>query len=163
MIKSSKPKKQRFFRFNAPMHARQHFVHAHLDKALKAKLNIKRRAVQISRGDTVKVVSGSKKGSTGKVTRVSLRTGRITIDTLMKKNAKGKEFNIPINASNVYITDLNLSDKVRAAKLRLAQQKEKVKTTSIGASAVVDTNINIKEKKDTEKIQAENANVILNK
>ncbi len=53
-------------------------------------------------------MAGSKKGTTGKVTRVNLRTGKIKIDTLMKKNAKGKEFNIPISANNVYITELNL-------------------------------------------------------
>ena len=58
------------------MHTRQHFVHSHIDKALQAKLNIKKRAVQISKGDTVKVMAGSKKGNTGKVTRVNLRTGK---------------------------------------------------------------------------------------
>ena len=123
MIASSKPRKQRFFRFNAPMHVRQHFLHSHLDKSLRSKLNIKRKSVQISKGDTVKVMSGSKKGTTGKVTKVSLRTGRVFIDTLVKKSSRGKEFNIGINASNVYITDLNLSDKLRAAKLKVAQQK----------------------------------------
>jgi large subunit ribosomal protein L24 len=149
MIKSSKPRKQRFFRYNAPMHARQHFVHSHIDKALRAKLGIKRRSVQISKGDTVKIMAGSKKGTTGKVIRVSLRTGRISIDSLVKKTAKGKEFNVPVSASCVYITELNLSDKLRAAKLKLAQQKEQkaVRTANIGASAVVDTNIDVKEKK----------------
>ncbi len=158
MIKSSKPRKQRRFRFNAPMHVRQHFVHSHLDKALRAKLGIKRRSVQISKGDTVKVMAGSKKGTTGKVIRVSLRTGRINIDSLVKKTAKGKEFNVPLSASNVYITDLNLSDKVRAAKLKLAQQKQQqaVKTANIGASAVVDTNIEVKEKKAQVSAQANN-------
>lgn len=146
MIKSSKPRKQRFFRYNAPMHARQHFVHSHIDKALRAKLGIKRRSVQISKGDTVKIMAGSKKGTTGKVIRVSLRTGRISIDSLVKKTAKGKEFNVPVSASCVYITELNLSDKLRAAKLKLAQQKA-VRTTNIGASAIVDTNIDVKEKK----------------
>ncbi len=147
MIKSSKPRKQRFFRYNAPMHVRQHFVHSHIDKSLKAKLGIKRRSVQISKGDTVKVMAGSKKGTSGKVLSVSLRTGKIRIDSLVKKTAKGKEFNIPISASCVYITDLNLSDKMRAAKLKVAQQKQPVKTSNIGASAVVDTNIDVKEPK----------------
>ena len=145
MIKSSKPKKQRFFRFNAPMHVRQHFVHAHLDKSIRTKLGIKKRAVQISKGDTIKIMAGSKKGTTGKVTSVNLRTGRIGIDSLMKKNARGKEFSVMISTNNVYITDLNLSDKRRAAKLRVAQQKQQqsVRTSNIGASAVVDTNINV--------------------
>ncbi len=127
MIESSQPRKQRFFRFNAPMHVRQHFLHSHVDKVLKAKLNLKKSSIQISKGDTVKVMSGSKRGTTGKVTRVNLRTGKIMIDSLTKKNSRGKEFNVPINASNVYITDLNLTDKYRAAKLKVAQQKKVAK------------------------------------
>ncbi|MCL5675127.1 MAG: 60S ribosomal protein L26, partial [Candidatus Marsarchaeota archaeon] len=38
MISSSKPRKQRWFRFNAPNHVRQKFASAHLSKELKAKL-----------------------------------------------------------------------------------------------------------------------------
>ena len=79
MIRSAKPREQRWFRFNAPMHARQHFLHVHVDKALREKLKIKQRAVQLSRGDTVKVVSGGRRGLSGKVMSVSLRTGRITL------------------------------------------------------------------------------------
>jgi large subunit ribosomal protein L24 len=119
MIKSSKPRYQRRFRFNAPMHQRQHFLHAHIDKALRSKLKIAKRTVQISKGDTVKVMSGAKRGSTGKVVSVSLRTGRITIDTLTRKSMRGKEVKLQIYASNVYITDLNLTDRYRAARLKL--------------------------------------------
>ena len=126
MIESSKPRKQRHFRFNAPMHSRQHFVHAHIDKELREKLGMKRRAIQISRGDTVKVMSGSKRGTTGKVTKVDLRTGRIFIDSMMKKNARGKEHGVGISTSNVYITALNLTDKVRAAKLKVAPQPKEM-------------------------------------
>ena len=133
MIQSSKPRKQRLFRYTAPMHIRQHFMHAHLDKELRAKLGITQRTVQISRGDTVKVMSGSRKGSTGKVTLVNLRTGRVCVDSLMRKNARGKEFNIGISVSNVYITALNLTDKFRAAKLKLAQQVEEKKTVKAEA------------------------------
>lgn len=122
MIKSSKPRKQRLFRYNAPMHTRQHFVHAHVDKALREKMQLKRRAIQLATGDTVKVMSGSKRGTIGKVTRVNLRTGRIFMDSLMKKNAKGKEFNVGVSSGCVYITDLNLSDKVRASRLGLKQE-----------------------------------------
>jgi large subunit ribosomal protein L24 len=125
MIQSSKPRKQRLFRYTAPLHERQKFVHAHVDKQLREKLKLKKRAIQISRGDSVKVMAGSKKGATGKVTMVNLRSGRIFIDTMKRKNAKGKELGVSISSSNVYITDINLSDKVRAAKLNLKYQPEK--------------------------------------
>lgn len=122
MISSSKPRKQRLYRFTAPLHERQHFVNSHVDKQLRARLGIKRRAIRIASGDTVRVMSGGKKGTTGKVVAVDLRSGRIRIGSITKKNAKGKEFNVSISPSNVYITELNLEDKVRAARLRLKQQ-----------------------------------------
>lgn len=115
-MKSAKPRKQRFFRFNAPLHLRQHFINAHLDKPLRAKIG--RRAIRVAKGDTVKVMAGSKKGASGKVSTVDLRRGRITITSLTRKNAKGKEIPIQIKPSNVYITDLNLEDKIRAQRLK---------------------------------------------
>lgn len=124
MIQSGKPRKQRHFRFNAPMHERQHFVHAHVDKALRQRLNLGRRTVQVSKGDTVKVVSGKNRGKTGKIVRVDMRKCYVYIDSLKRKNAKGKESEIHISSSNVYITDLNLSDSYRANKLKLKAIEE---------------------------------------
>lgn len=135
MIKSSKPRYQRRFRFNAPLHTRQHFLNAHLDKSLRAKLKLTRRSVQISTGDTVKIMAGSKRGTSGKVTSASLRSGMITIDSLKRKNARGKEAQIPISVSNVYIIDLNLSDKYRAAKLKVAAVPQKKEEKSPEAKA----------------------------
>jgi len=117
MIESGKPRKQRKFRYNASMHLRQHFLHAHISKELRSKLKTP-RAVQISKGDTVKVMAGSKKGLTGKVTKVNLRSCRIYIDSYTKKNARGKEHTVPLSVSNIYIIDFNLSDKLRAARLK---------------------------------------------
>lgn len=123
MISSSQPRRQRLYRFTAPMHQRQHFVNAHLDKSLRTKLGIKKRAVRLVKGDTVKVMSGSKRGTTGKVSSVDLRRCRIRISSLNRKTAKGKEIGVFISPSNVYITELNLEDRVRAERLKLKQQK----------------------------------------
>ena len=117
MIKSSKPRKQRKFRHTAPAHALQHFAHAHISKELSAKLKIKKRSIQVRKGDTVKVMSGKKKGATGKVSAVDLKRSVLYIDSYSRKDAKGKEKPVPVSISNVYITDLNLSDKRRAQKL----------------------------------------------
>jgi large subunit ribosomal protein L24 len=137
MIKSSKPREQRRFRFNAPMHELQHFSHSHIDKALAKKLGITKRAVQVSKGDTVKVMSGKSRGKTGKVVRVNMRKGFLYIDSLKKKNAKGKEFDIPIRISNAYITDLNLSDKIRAGKLKLKVTVQKPAAATPSEKAAV--------------------------
>ncbi len=129
MIYSSKPREQRKFRYNAPMHTRQHFVHAHVDKTLKTKLKINKRAIQICKGDTVKVMSGNNAGKSGKVIRVSMRKGFVYIDTIKRKTMKGKEYDVPISCSNVYITELNLTDKIRANMLKVnVQQIPKEKT-----------------------------------
>jgi large subunit ribosomal protein L24 len=124
MIKSGKPRKQRLFRFQAPLHLRQHFVNSRIDKKIKERLSLKRRSIPVVVGDTVKVLAGSHRGKEGKVASVSLRKAKITIESIKRKDSKGKEHNIAISPSNVCITDLNLSDKFRAAKLKVTVQPQ---------------------------------------
>ncbi len=116
-MSSVKRRIQRLRRFTAPMHTRQKFAHAHLAKELKAALGIKKRAAQVRTGDTVKIMSGKDYGRAGKVTRVDLRDSTVEIDGIGRKNAKGKETLIPVRISKVYITELNLTDKRRKARL----------------------------------------------
>jgi large subunit ribosomal protein L24 len=123
MMESGKPRKQRFFRYNAPLHIAQHFVNLHIDKQLAKRLGIKKRSIQVSKGDTVKVMSGGSKGKAGKVMRVDIKRGFLFIDSLKKKNARGKEYYVPVYCSNAYITEFNLGDKRRAAKLKVAPVK----------------------------------------
>lgn len=123
MIESAKPRKQRKFRFTAPMHTRQNFVSAHISKELSAKLGIKRRSIEVRKGDTVKVMSGDSKGKSGKVLDVNLKSGRLRIDGVVRKNAKAKELQIPIYASSVYLLDLDLTDKFRKAKIEAIAKK----------------------------------------
>ena len=113
MIRSSKPRKQRKFRFTAPMHARQNFVNVHISKELSSRLGIKRRSIEVRKGDTVRIMSGDSKGKSGKVSAVRLRTGKIFIEGIIKKDAKGKEKQVPIHSSNVYLSDIDTSDKLR--------------------------------------------------
>ncbi len=126
MIESSQPRKERKYRFTAPMHARQKFVHAHVSKELATKLGIKSRSLSMRKGDTVKVFAGSQKGKTGKVSEVNLKTGRVFIDGITRKNAKGKELPVPVYSSNLYLTDLDLSDKLRNSKIESLKTKKTV-------------------------------------
>ncbi|MCL5238896.1 MAG: 50S ribosomal protein L24 [Candidatus Marsarchaeota archaeon] len=118
MIQSSKPRKQRLFRYTASNHARQRFANAHISKELAAKLGVKRRSIGVRKGDTVKVMSGASRGKTGKVTEVNMQRAVIFVEGITRKNAKGKESQIAIHASNVYITDMDLGDKLRSAKMQ---------------------------------------------
>jgi large subunit ribosomal protein L24 len=120
-MSSVQPRVQRLRRFTAPLHVRQKFAHAHVSKELKAKLGIKRRAVQVRKGDTVKIMAGKDNGKAGKVGRVDLRRSVVFIDGITRKTAKGKELQIPVRINKVYITDLDLSDKLRKEKLGLKQ------------------------------------------
>ena len=117
MLQSGQRRKQRKFRFTAPPHVRQKFMHCHIDKALAKKLGIKRRAAQVHKGDTVKVMVGKHKGKSGKVSSVDTKSEMVLIEGINRKNAKAKELPIPIRASNVYITELDLNDKLRKEKL----------------------------------------------
>ncbi|MDE1845768.1 MAG: 50S ribosomal protein L24 [Candidatus Micrarchaeota archaeon] len=116
-VQSSKPRKQRKFRFTAPHHFRQRFVHAHISKDLAKTLGIKKRTLAVRKGDTVKVMAGAQKGKSGKVTNVDIMKGRIQIEGVVRKNMKGKERFIPINTANVYLVELDTSDKLRQAKI----------------------------------------------
>ena len=124
MIQSSKPRKQREFRFNSSgLHVRQKFASAHIAKDLAKKLGIKRRAIEVRKGDTVKVMAGSNRGKIGKVSAVSLKRSKLFIEGIVRKNAKGKEHPIPIHVSSVYITDLDLNDKLRKARIEAFKTK----------------------------------------
>lgn len=72
--------------------------------------------MHIKKGDTVVVISGSHKGSTGKVLRVLPKSQRVVIEGVnkMKKHQRPSqnnpdggivEFEAPINISNVAILD----------------------------------------------------------
>jgi large subunit ribosomal protein L24 len=113
-MKSGKPNKQRKERFQAPMSVRQKYAHAHISKELATKLGIKRRSIQLRKGDSVKIMAGDGKGKTGKIDEVDVRRGIAYVDSYLRKNAKGKEIQIPIRISNLYITDLGLQDKFRS-------------------------------------------------
>ena len=117
MIKSAKPRKQRKFRFDAQNHIRQNFINVHISNELSAKLGIKRRSIEARKGDTVRIMAGDSKGKSGKITAVSLKTGKIMVDGIVRKNSKNKELQIAIYASNTYLTDMDLSDKLRQAEI----------------------------------------------
>jgi large subunit ribosomal protein L24 len=106
------------------MHERQHFAHVHISKDLAKKLGIKMRSIGLRKGDTVRVMVGKNRGKSGKVNEVDLKTGRVLIDGINKKNAKGKELPISIYSSNLSITDLNLTDKLRNQKIESAKKQE---------------------------------------
>ena len=102
--RSIQPRKQRKFRYTAPLHAQQSHLNVHLSKELRTKT--KKRAVRVRAGDKVKVMRGKFKGKTGAVIKVFLAKRRITVEGLIQRKAKGQEVFHPVDPSNVMITEM---------------------------------------------------------
>jgi large subunit ribosomal protein L24 len=114
-IGSKQPRKQRKYRFSAPLHVKKLFVHAHLSKELRTKYN--RRAIGLKEGDRVKIMRGQFKGKTEKVERVDVKKSRIYVVGVEIIKKDGSKTKFPIDPSNVLITELNIDDKKRQAIL----------------------------------------------
>lgn len=108
---SKKPRKQRKYRLNAPLHIRQNFANAHLSKELKEKYG--KRSIAIRKGDKVKVIKGQFKKHEGRVERVDVKGVRIFVGGVEITKKDGTKKLLPIYPSNLMITEVNLDDKFR--------------------------------------------------
>jgi large subunit ribosomal protein L24 len=79
-------------------------------------VNAERQKIHVTKGDTVRVMRGDDKGKEGKVLRVYLKTGRVTIEgaNIVKRHRRARtpdeqsgimEFPAPMHASNVMLID----------------------------------------------------------
>jgi len=126
--RSTQVRKQRKYRYNAPLHLRQKMLSAHLSKQLRAEY--RRRAIPIRTGDEVVVTTGQFRKKHGKVTEVDMKKLKIFIDGCSRKKVSGQEVHIPIDPSNVVITKANMDDKMRQKILRRKTEKKKVEKTA---------------------------------
>jgi len=120
---SKQPRKQRKYRYNAPMHVMGKFLSAHLSKELRTKYG--RRSVSLRKGDKVKVLRGSHKGHVGKIDRVKLTEGKVIVSGIEISKKDGSKMMPMINPTNIIITELELGDKKREASIT----KQKIKQT----------------------------------
>ncbi len=117
MTTSTKAKKQRKARFDAPLHKKKRMVSAHLDSGLMSEYNV--RSMPVRKGDTVKIVRGAEdyKTSEAKVASVDLKSCKIIIENVTVPKADGTQKPKPVDPSDVLLTKLDLSDPWRKAKL----------------------------------------------
>ena len=89
--------------------------------------NAERQHVHVTTGDEVRVVRGEHKGSTGRVMRVYLKTGRVVVQgvNLVKKHRRARnpeeqsgiiEMEAPIHASNVMLLDPKSGEPTRVRR-----------------------------------------------
>lgn len=108
---SKKPRKQRKYRFDAPLHHRRKMVSSILSKELRSKY--KRRNMPVRKGDRVRVMVGEFQGNLGEVIRVDTEKYKIYVDGIIIKKSDGTEVEKAIDPSNVMLVDLFLEDKER--------------------------------------------------
>ena len=112
---SKKPKKQRKFRFSAPLHIKQKFVHTHLSKDLRKKYS--KRNIGLRKGDKIKIMHGTFKKHEGKVERIDLKKTRVFVNGVELTKKDGTKKMLALHPSNLMITELNLEDKIRQKAL----------------------------------------------
>ena len=121
--KSTQPRKQRKYRYNAPLHVKQKIMHVHLSPELRKKYGF--RNVQIKKGDKVKVLRGKFAKKEGKVEKVTLKQEKVYVTGIEIIKKEGSKLPVPLIHSNLMIIDLDLSDKKRKAKLENKLKTEK--------------------------------------
>ncbi|MEM4259678.1 MAG: 50S ribosomal protein L24 [Candidatus Woesearchaeota archaeon] len=119
---SIQPRKQRKYRYNAPIHIKGKFMNSHLSRELRKKYN--RRSIRVVNGDKVKILRGQFKGIEGKVERVDTKHTKIYIGKAELSKKDGSKAFYPIDPSNVIITELNLNDKKRINRIQLKQKSK---------------------------------------
>ena len=102
------------------LHVPKHRLDKMLGAALADELReqYKKKTVRVVKGDSVMVVRGEYKGRGGKVDEVDTERGTLHIEGMQREKIRGGQVKVPIHASNVKITALNLEDKRRSNKLQ---------------------------------------------
>ncbi len=120
--RSKQPRKQRKYRYNAPLHIKHKFIGSHLSAELRKKHN--KRSMTVVVGDKVKIVRGQFKGTTANVDEVDAKASKLYIAGVEMSKKDGSKTRYPIEPSNVIIMELSLDDKKRG---RILDRKKPAK------------------------------------
>lgn len=120
---SRQVRKQRKFRFNAPLHIRQKFMSAHLSKELRKKYG--RRAAPVRKGDEVKVMRGSFADKKAKVADVNLKTLKVQLEGITRQKKDGTKVSVGFSPSILQIVAIETGDKEREKSLSKENKEKK--------------------------------------
>jgi large subunit ribosomal protein L24 len=112
---SKQPHKQRTQTRSAPLHKRHKQVRSTLSDDLREEHGVRR--VRVNEGDTVEIMRGDFAGTEDEVVAVELRDSVVHVEGVTTEKADGEEVAKPLDASNLKITDLDLSDDVRRERI----------------------------------------------
>jgi len=119
---SVQPRKQRKYRYNAPLHLRHKLMAAHLSEDLMKKHG--RRSFPVRKGDRVKVLRGKFKGTIGEIEEVDMKKYKVYVKGAEKKRKEGQAIRYPISPSNLIVLTLKLDDAKRKEVLNRAKRTD---------------------------------------
>ncbi len=119
--KSKQPRKQRKYRYNAPLHVKQKFMHSRLSKELQKKYE--KKTFSLRKGDKVKVIRGQFRKHENKIEEVNLKKCRVYVTGIEITKKDGNKTRYLIHPSNLIITELNMDDKMREKVLNRKRGK----------------------------------------
>lgn len=108
---SKQPRKQRKFRYQAPLHIRHKMMSVTLSPELREEY--KKRSLPARKGDTVKVMRGDFKDHEGKIEKVDLKHYRVMIEGISVQKPDGNQIYHPVHPSNLMIVELEMDDDER--------------------------------------------------
>ncbi|MEM2963558.1 MAG: 50S ribosomal protein L24 [Candidatus Anstonellales archaeon] len=106
---STRARKSRKAMLNAPLHKKRALLHAGLSEDLAKKLGTRRRTIPVRKGDTIKILSGSRADTVGKVISVDVKNTAVYVEGITKKNSRGIEKLVPLHPSSLQIIDGDFS------------------------------------------------------
>ncbi len=122
-IGSKQVRKQRKYRYNAPLHVRQKFMASNLSKELRKKMG--KRSVKLRKNDKVKILRGEFRGKSGKITMIDLKKTRIAIEGIQRQKKEGTKINVFFNPSKVQVIELGEDRKMKQEKKTETKQIKK--------------------------------------
>jgi len=97
--------------YNEKLHRRRSRLHVHLSKDLRGQLKVKKRAVLVHKGDTVRVMRGPSKGKEAKVGRVDVIRRKVFLEGVTVTNIRGKEMPLALEPSNMLLIGLESTEQ----------------------------------------------------
>lgn len=120
---SKRPRKQRNYRQNAPLHVKQKLVSVHLSKELRAKHG--KRSIAARKGDKAKILRGQFKGKSGIITKVELKNSKIAVEGMENIRKDGTKTPYLFEPSNLMLAELMMDDKKRRKPLEKKPAEKK--------------------------------------
>lgn len=148
-IGSKQPRKQRKFRYNAPLHIRRKMMSVNLTKDLRKKYE--KRNFPIVKGDGVRIMRGKFKNKNGKIENVSLKKMQVSIEGIYRTKKDGTKVSVRFDPSNLQIKELELNDKKRKIALERKSTQEVKKEIKVKPLPKNKTENKIKENKNAHK------------